>query len=75
MHYYTNAGRKSGPILCGDHYDAIDVFSDPDYVTSIGTARPAQRTEGGVVIWEIFIRGAMVPGRWVVLGREFLPRT
>jgi hypothetical protein len=75
MRYSTNAGRKSGPILCGDDYDAIDVFRDPDNHTPIGTARPVGRTEGGIVIWEITIRGAGVPGRWIVLGREFLPRT
>jgi hypothetical protein len=75
MRYFTNAGRKSGPILCGDDYDAIDVFRDPGDGTSIGTARPAGRTDGGITIWEITIRGAAESGRWIVLGREFLPRT
>ena len=75
MAYYTNVGPKSGPILWADNYVAIDVFRDPGDGTPIGTARLAECTEGGVVIWEIFIRGAMVPGRWIVLGREFLPRS
>jgi hypothetical protein len=72
MHYLTNAGPRSGPILWRDHYDAIDVLVDPEEYTPIGTARPVGCTEGGIAIWDIIIRGAAVPGRWIVLGREFL---
>jgi hypothetical protein len=72
MPYFTNAGPKSGPILWRDGDGAIDVFRDPDDRTPIGTAQPVGGTEGGIVIWDIFIRGAAVPGRWIVLGRQFL---
>ena len=74
MAYFTNCGPKSGPILWADGYDPIDVLQAPDDRTPIGTARPAEYTMNGIVIWEIFIREVMVPGRWVVLGREFVPR-
>jgi hypothetical protein len=72
MLYLTNAGPKSGPILWRDHYEAIDVLVAPDDYTRIGTALPVGRTEGGIAIWDIFVRGEAVPGRWIVIGREFL---
>jgi hypothetical protein len=75
MRYYTNAGPKSGPLLWADEHDPIDVLLAPGDHTPIGTARPAVSTEGGIVIWQIVIRGVVMPGRWIVLGREFLERT
>jgi hypothetical protein len=75
VRYFTNAGRESGPILLADHYDSIDVFGDPGDGPPIGMALPGGSTEGGIVIWEIVIRGVTVPGRWIVLGRRFLPKT
>jgi hypothetical protein len=74
MSYFTNAGPASGPILRWDYYHAIAVLGPGD-AAPIGTAHPAAYTEGGVVIWEITVRGVALPGRWIVLGREFLPKT
>jgi hypothetical protein len=75
MAYYTNVGPKSGPFFRADEHDSVDVLEDPGGRTPIGTARRAGSTPGGIVIWEIAVRGAAVPGRWIVLGREFVPRT
>ena len=76
VRYFTNAGWESGPILLADHYDSIDVFiGGPGGGPPLGMALPGGSTEGGIVIWEIFIRGVAVPGRWIVLGRQFLPKT
>jgi hypothetical protein len=72
--YLTNAGPKSGPILWREAHHSIDVLEHPGDGTPIGTARPVGSTEGGVAIWEILIGQAAVPGRWIVLGREFLPK-
>jgi hypothetical protein len=74
MAYFTNVGPNSGPIFWGDRYAAIDVVRDPDDDTPIGTARPVGCTEGGIMIWDIFIMGMEMPGRWIVLDREFAPR-
>jgi hypothetical protein len=74
MAYFTNSGPNSGPIFLGDGYAAIDVVRDPDEDTPVGTARPVGCTEGGIVIWDIFIMGVVMPGPWIVLGREFVPR-
>jgi hypothetical protein len=72
MPYLTNAGPKSGPILWRDDYEAIDVLVAPDDYRPVGTATPVGSTEGGIAIWDIIVRGEVVPGRWIVLGRTFL---
>jgi hypothetical protein len=74
LKFFTNVGPRSGPILSRDDRATIDVLRGPGDYTPIGTARPAGRTEGGIVIWEISLGHAKVPGRWIVLGREFLPK-
>jgi hypothetical protein len=70
--YYTNAGPRSGPILWWEHHDTIDVLRAYDDYAPIGMAMKVGRTEGGIAIWDLIIRGEVVPGRWIVLGREFL---
>jgi hypothetical protein len=72
--FFTTAGPRSGPILWRDDGAAIDVLRHPDDLAPIGTARPAGHTKGGLALWEIFLGDAVVPGRWIVLGREFLPK-
>jgi hypothetical protein len=74
LRFFTNAGPRSGPILWRDDGAAIDVLRNPDDPVPIGTARPAGRTERGIAIWEMIIGHAEVPGRWIVLGGEFLPK-
>jgi hypothetical protein len=56
-----------------DHHP-IDVLEHRGDCTPIGTARSVGRTESGIAIWEVVIRGARVPARWIVLGWEFLPK-
>ena len=72
--YFTSAGPKSGLILWREDCATIDVLSGAGDDTPIGTARPVGRTESGIAIWEISPDLAKVPGGWIVLGREFLPK-
>jgi hypothetical protein len=74
MGYYTSAGPKSGTILWRDHCPAIAVLRDPGDRAPIGTARRVGSTASGIAIWEIVVGYSEVPGRWIVLGREFLPK-
>jgi hypothetical protein len=73
MAYYTDVGPRSGPLLWRDHSVAIDVLERPGDRDPIGTAMQVRGTPGGLAIWEITIRGKVVPGRWVVVGRQFRP--
>jgi hypothetical protein len=72
--YFTDAGPQSGPILWRDDHHPIDVLANPGDYMPIGRARPVGCTESGIAIWEIFLAYAKVSGRWIVLGREFLPK-
>ena len=74
MGYYTSAGPQSGTILWRDDRAAIDVLRDPGDLAPIGTARRVGSTASGIAIWEIVVGYSEVPGRWIVLGREFLPK-
>jgi hypothetical protein len=56
--YFTSAGPKSGLILWREDCATIDVLS------GAGDDTP----------WEISPDYAKVPGRWIVLGRELLPK-
>jgi hypothetical protein len=73
MAYFTDRGPKSGPILSRHGLGAIDVLRTRDDRTPIGMASPVGSTEGGVAVWRLVVVGAEVPGRRIVLGREFLP--
>jgi hypothetical protein len=72
--FFTNVGPRSGPILWRDDCAAIDDLKNPDDFAPIGTARPAGRTESGIATWKFAIGHMALPGRWIVLGREFMPR-
>jgi hypothetical protein len=74
MAYFTNVGPRSGPLLWWGHSVAIDVLERPGDREPIGMARLARGTASGIAIREITIRGKAVPGRWTVLGREFVRR-
>jgi hypothetical protein len=72
--FFTTVGPRSGPILCREDYDTIEVLVDRDDDTPIGTARPVGCIASGILIWEIILQDTKLPGHWIVLGREFIPR-
>jgi hypothetical protein len=39
----------------------------------IGLALAIGRSDEEVEVWELTVRGAELPGRWVVVDREFRP--
>jgi hypothetical protein len=73
--FFTNAGPRSGPILWREDCAAIDVLRGPDDLAPIGMAGPVGCTESGIAIWKIVLGSLELPGRWIVLGREFCRRS
>jgi hypothetical protein len=71
--YFTNFGPRSGPVRDRDGHSTIGVLGSPDNNMPIGMALGNGRTEDGVAIWRLIVRGAEVPGRWVNLDLEFRP--
>jgi hypothetical protein len=72
--YFTDAGPKSGPLLAPHDPAALAVLRAPGDRSPIGSAVLAGSTDGGIALWKLTVRGAEIPGRWIVLGREFRPQ-
>jgi hypothetical protein len=43
----------------------------PDHPMRIGTAYEAGWDPAGLAVWRLTVEGADVPGRWVIVDREF----
>jgi hypothetical protein len=69
--YFTNVDitggirRDGSPASIG----VIEKLHEPD---PIGVASLIGQTDEGLALWRLQVRGAEVPGRWVVLGKWFV---
>jgi hypothetical protein len=68
--YFANI-TAVGPVRAGQFPFAIGVLESPDRFMPISTAFGIGRTDGGLELWELVVNGADVPGRWVIVNREF----
>jgi hypothetical protein len=73
MSYFATIGPRSGPILGRHRLVAIGVLQAPDDRARIGLALALGRDDEEVEVWELTVRGLELPGRWVVVDREFRP--
>ena len=73
MRYFTNVGPDRGPLLYGTVPGAIGVLEDLDKSMPIGMALCVGRDDVGRALWTLSIDGEDLPGRWVVVDREFQP--
>jgi hypothetical protein len=73
MRYFTDAGPVRGPLLHGIWPDAIGVLEALDRPMPIGLALRVGVDAAGRSVWELVIHDEVVPGRWVVVDREFRP--
>jgi hypothetical protein len=73
MSYFTNVGSPSGPILERHGFYAIPILPDPRARSPIGFALATDRDRDGLALWELTIHDFEVPGRWVVVDRQFRP--
>jgi hypothetical protein len=63
----------AGPVRYGRFPGSIEVLDSPDHPMPIGTAYEAGWTEDGLPVWRLAIEGDDLPGRWVIVDREFRP--
>jgi hypothetical protein len=70
--YFTNCDPESGPILDRDFPLAIGVLAEGELMP-VGMALGAGGTDDGPAIWRLTVHGADVPGRWIIVDREFRP--
>ena len=73
MRYFTNVGQDRGPLLHGTVPGAIGVLEDLDKSMPIGMALRVGRDDAGRALWTLSVDGDDLPGRWVVVDREFQP--
>ena len=73
MRYFANAGPDRGPLLSDTVPKAIRVLEDLDRPIGIGLALRVGVDADGRAVWELVIEDALVPGRWIVVDREFRP--
>jgi len=69
--YFTNIDRAGG-IRHDGLPDTIGVIETLHKRLPIGAASLIGQTEEGLAVWRLRVRGAEVPGRWVVLGNWFV---
>ena len=73
MRYFANAGPDRGPIVYGTTPDAIGVIEDLEKPIPVGPALCVGVDAAGSALWELVIDDVLMPGRWVVVDREFQP--
>jgi hypothetical protein len=70
--YYTD-GFGKGPVRYRDVLGSIGVLESPDNHMPIGIANCRTWDENALGIWEFTVWGKKIPGRWVIVDREFRP--
>jgi hypothetical protein len=73
MRYFANVGPDRGPLLSGTVPGAIGVIEDLDKPMPIGRALRVGADAWCRALWTLSIDGEDLPGRWVVVDREFQP--
>lgn len=72
MRYFTNV-TEAGTVMGGDN-DAVGVYAAPDSFPPIGMALPTSDDRTKPERWRIVLKqGGELPGRWVLIDREFRP--
>src|SRR4051812_8493756 len=77
MPFYAAIGPRAGPYLSNDARDFAAIFGvpadTPGLRRAIGLARRVGRNADGAAVWELTIHDVEIPGRWVIIDREFVP--
>jgi hypothetical protein len=69
----ANIGPESVPIPWRDGHGAIGVLEARDDHWPIAMAPGTGWDDPGRLLYRLTVRGAELPGRWVVVDREFRP--
>jgi hypothetical protein len=72
VEYFTNASA-SGPVRYGQLPGSIGVLEALDKPMPIRIASCIGWDRAGLAVWRLAIRGADLPGRWIIVDRVFRP--
>jgi hypothetical protein len=67
------AVSQRGPVKYRDAPGSIGVLEAPDQPMPIGQAECIMWDENGLAVWTLRIAGQKIPGRWVIIDRQFKP--
>jgi hypothetical protein len=70
VRYFANI-TAAGPVRSGQYPFAIGVLESPEEPMPIGMAFGLGQTDDGLALWQLVVHGADVPGRFVIVNREF----
>ena len=70
--YFANVGPVKGPLRYRDVPGSIGVLEAPDNHTPIGQADCVMWDVEGRATWKLTIGGHELPGRFVIIDREFI---
>jgi hypothetical protein len=70
--YFAHVSQL-GPVKYGHVPGSIGVLQAPDRPMPIGEASCKTWDEKGLAVWTIRIGKQEIPGRWVIVDREFRP--
>ena len=73
MRYFANAGPDRGPVRYGTVPGAIGVLEALDKSMPVVMALRVGADAAGRALWALTVDGEDLPGRWVVVDREFQP--
>jgi hypothetical protein len=71
MTFYTCASQK-GRVRYNKLSHTIGVADKPGYVMPVGQANQVGKTADGLALWALRVKGADVPGRFVILDGRFV---
>jgi hypothetical protein len=72
MESFTNASGP-GPVRVGQLPGSIGVLEALDKPMPIGMACCTGWDPAGLAVWRLTTEGDDVPGRWIIVDREFWP--
>jgi hypothetical protein len=68
--YYAHISQH-GAVKYGQVPGSIGVLEALDQPMPIGEATCLMWDQNGLAVWKLQIGGEQIPGRWVIIGREF----
>ena len=72
MTYFADTPTK-GRVLSGHLPWTIGIVESPDNATLIGTASEIGRTDDGLSLWRLKVRGTVLQGQFILEDGQFLP--
>ncbi len=70
--HFAHISQK-GPVRYGDVPGSIGVLEALDKFMPIGEASCRTHDENGLAVWTLRIGKEEIPGRWIIVEREFRP--